>query len=160
MAASAKPANNQIGYPLLFAGDADGSLLTAKPKLLTDRYIYVIEKRPSAPAKLAVELRALPSGELWVGPANRRHKERVPPERDMFDATSSLNWSVQGEGISYFFFASPTRLLAACDRDARIHVRHRGLRQSSGWTSRSPYQDGTSSSLMARPRPWWSSPIR
>jgi hypothetical protein len=120
MAASARPKNNHLGDPLWFTGEPDsGSMFGSKPTLLSDRYLYVIEKRPSAPAQLVVELRALPNGDLWVGPADRRHKERVKPELDMFDATPldptdkthQLSWSVHGEGVTYFLFASPTRLM-------------------------------------------------
>ena len=106
-----RKANTQFGQPLWFAGYASGDLLTSKPTLLKDRFIYVIEKRSNAPARLHMELHTSPDGELWAGPPDRRFRERDPQNRDIYPVMSPVPWTVEGNGNTHFFFASPTRLL-------------------------------------------------
>ena len=112
-AAAPKPKDNtQLGQPLWFTGYAGGDLFGSKPTLLKNRFLYVIAKQSNQPAKLHMELRPLSDGdEIYAGPPDRRMRERDLHNRDMFPVMSPIPWTIQGKGIKYFFFASPTRLL-------------------------------------------------
>lgn len=132
--------NTEHGSHFWLTDHAWGNVFGAKPTLIKNRWIYILDRREGQPVKLYLEVHADKNGAMTQVPGDqRRFEERTSTVfTPALVKSISMPAKIQGHKVRYFLFASPTRLT----KRAIAKLEQEMARPSADWLDLQQEQNG------------------